>query len=141
MASLTEQDVASLVQAATDAARAASDPVVALRDQQSNRSLTGGGFQEASEVVRQPAPFGSESHEDDVSKWQDFNVSFKAWLLCGNKHFEVDLHRVEVTHPETPNVSVDGESQDVKDRCNALYSILTGLLKGKPLRLLRQVAD
>ena len=69
-----------MVQAA-DAARAASDAVVALRDQQSNRGSTGGGFQEASRVVRQPEPeqFGSESHEDDLSKWQDFNVSFKAW--------------------------------------------------------------
>ena len=51
MASLTEQDVASLVQAAIDAAPVAGDAVVALRDQQSNRGLTGGGFQEASKVV------------------------------------------------------------------------------------------
>ena len=140
MASLTEQDVASLVQAATDAARAASDAVVALRDQQANRSSTAGGFQEASKVVRQPEPFGSECHEDDLAKWQDFNVSFKAWLFYGNKYFETDLHRVEVTHAETPISSVDGELQEVKDRCNELC-ILTGLLKGKPLRLLRQVSN
>ena len=141
MASLSDQDVAALVQAALDAARAASEAVVALRDQQSNRSSTAGGFQEASKVVRQPEPFGSECHEDDLAKWQDFNVSFKAWLYYGNKHFETDLHRVEVTHAETPISSVDGEPQEVKDRCNQLYSILTGLLKGKPLRLLRQVSN
>ena len=88
MASLSEQDVAALVQAASDAARAASEAVVALRDHQSNRSSTAGGFQEASKVVRQPEPFGSECHEDDLAKWQDFNVSFKAWLYYGNKHFE-----------------------------------------------------
>ena len=47
-----------------------------------------------------------------------------------------------MTHAETPISSVDGEPQEVKDRCNQLYSILTGLLpKGKPLRLLRQVSN
>ena len=141
MASLTERDVASLVQAAMDAARAASDAVVALRDQQANRSSAAGGFQGASKVVRQPEPFGSECHEDDLAKWQDFDVSFKTWLFYGNKHFETDLHRVEVTHAETPISSADGEPREVKDRCNQLYSILTGLLKGKPLRLLRQVSN
>ena len=90
--------------------------------------------------TRQPAPFGSESHEDDLSRWQDFNVSCKAWLFYGNKSYELD-HRVEVTHAETPIANVDGEPQDVKDRCNQLYSILTGLLKGKPLHLLRQVGN
>jgi DNA primase len=47
--------------------------------------------------------------------------------------------RVEVTHADTPIANVDGETQDVKDRCSQLYSILTGLLRGKPLRVLRQV--
>ena len=46
-----------------------------------------------------------------------------------------------MTHAETPISSVDGEPQEVTDRCNQLYSILTGLLKGKPLRLLRQVSN
>ena len=88
MSTLTEQDVASLVQAATDAARAASDAVVALHDQQATRAASGGGgFHEASKVVRQPEPFGSESHEEDLSKWQDFNVSFKAWLFYGNSKY------------------------------------------------------
>ena len=71
MASLTVQDAASLVQAATDAAPAAGDAVVALRDQQSNRGLTGGGFQEARKVVKQPDPNG---YEAELSRWQDFNV-------------------------------------------------------------------
>eukprot|EP00435_Cladocopium_sp_Y103_P046478 s88_g13.t1 len=114
MASLSADDVSAFVQAATDAAKAASDAVTALREAQAPRS-SGGGFQEASKVVRQPEPFGSENHEEDLSRWQDFNVNFKAWLYYGNPKVEVDLHRVEVTHADTPNVNVDGELQDVKD--------------------------
>ena len=43
------------------------------------------------------------------------------------------------THADTPIANVDGETQEVKDRCSQLYSILTGLLRGKPLTELRQV--
>ena len=82
--------------------------------------------------MRQPEPFGSENHDDDLSKWQDFTINFKAWLYYGNPKFELDLHRVEVTHADTPIGSVEGEPQDVKDRCAQLYSILTGLVRGKP---------
>ena len=104
MASLSADDVSALVQAATDAAKAASDAakaasdaVTALREAQASRA-SGGGFQEASKVVRQPEPFGSENHEDDLSKWQDFNVNFKAWFYYGNPKFELDLHRVQVIY-------------------------------------------
>ena len=62
MASLSAEDVSALVQAATDAAKAASDAVTALREAQATRA-SGSGFQEASKVVRQPEPFGSENHE------------------------------------------------------------------------------
>ena len=90
-------------------------------------------------MVRQPEPFGSENHEDDLSKWQDFSINFKAWLYCGNSKFGYDLHRVQVTHANTPIMNVEGEPQDVKDGCNQFYSSLTGLLRGSLLRLLRQV--
>ena len=141
MASLSPDDVTALLKAATDAAKAATDAVAALRDAQAARTSSSSGFHEASKVVRQPEPFGSESHDDDLSKWQDFTINFKAWLYYGNPKFELDLHRVEVTHADTPIGSVEGEPQDVKDRCAQLYSILTGLLRGKPLRLLRQVEN
>ena len=94
MASVSADDVSALVQAATDAAKAASDAVTALCETPASRA-SGGGFQEASKVVRQPEPFGSENHEDDLSKWQDFN---KAWLDYGNPKFELDLHRVQVIY-------------------------------------------
>ena len=139
MATLSADNISALVQAATDAAKAAGDAVTALRDAQAARSSGPSGFQEASKVIRQPEPFGNENHEDDLSKWQDFSINFKAWLYYGNPKFEYDLHRVEVTHANMPIENVEGEPQDVKDRCNQLYSILTGLLRGRPLRLLRQV--
>ena len=43
-------------------------------------------------LFKQPDPNG---YEAELSRWQDFNVSFKAWLFYGDGHFEVDFHRVE----------------------------------------------
>ena len=54
--------------------------------------------------------------------------------------FEQDLHRTEL-HGATPIPAVSGEPDEVQQRCKQLYSILTGLLRGKPLRLLRQVTE
>ena len=138
MASLTPDDISRLVQAASDAAQAASDAAQALRDQQQSRSSVS-KFHEASKVVRQPDPFGSEVHDTDLNNWQDFSTNFRAWLFYANPSFELDLHRIEVTHADQPIVNVTGEPAETQDRCSQLYSVLTGLLRGKPLRMLRQV--
>ena len=136
-------DVAQLIQAATDAARAAADAAAALRDVQASRGtgLSGKGFSEASKVIRQPDPFGSENHEEDLSKWQDFTVNFKAWLFYGDSGFESDLHRVETNYASTPIEFPRSEPNDVQERCKQLFNILTGILRGKPLRLLRQTSE
>ncbi|CAL1143351.1 unnamed protein product [Cladocopium goreaui] len=138
MASLTPQEISKLVQAASDAAQAASSAAQALRDQQQSRS-SASNFHEASKVVRQPDPFGSEVHDTDLNNWQDFSTNFRAWLFYANPSFELDLHRIEVTHADQPIVNVTGEPAETQDRCSQLYSVLIGLLRGKPLRMLRQI--
>ena len=136
-------DVAQLVQAATDAARAAAEAVAALKEAQSSRGtgLSGKGFSEASKVIRQPDPFGSENHEEDLSKWQDFTVNFKAWLFYGDSGFESDFHRIETMYSTMVIEFPRSEPNDVQERCKQLYNILTGILRGKPLRLLRQTTE
>ena len=135
MASLTPEEISKLVQAASDAAQAASSAAQALRDQQQSRS-SASKFHEASKVVRQPDPFGSEVHDTELNNWQDCSTNFRAWLFYANPSFELDLHRIEVTHADQPIVNVSGESAETQDRCSQLYSVLTGLLRGKPLRML-----
>ena len=68
MASLSADNVAQLVQAATDAAKAASEAVMALKEQQAARTGLNDGFKEASKVIRQPEPFGPEVHEEDLGR-------------------------------------------------------------------------
>ena len=49
--------------------------------------------------------------------------------LCLNKIY---IYRSEL-HGATPIPAVSGEPDEVQQRCKQLYSILTGLLRGKPL--------
>ena len=80
-------------------------------------------------MVRVPEPFGSENHEEDLARWQDFQVNFRAWLYYGNPLFEEDLHRTEL-HGAAPIPAIAGEPEEVQQRCK-LHSILTGLLSWK----------
>eukprot|EP00435_Cladocopium_sp_Y103_P040820 s31_g11.t1 len=68
-----------------------------------------------------------------------FNVNIRTWTFYGRKLFGQDLQRVETVHGDLPIVNADGEAQDVRERCGQMYSMLSGLLLGKPLRMLRQV--
>ena len=108
-------DLSDLIQAATSDAQAAADAVSALREQQNARAAQGAGFQEASKVVRQPEAFGSENHDDDLAKWQEFHVNFKAWLFYGNSKFESDLHRAEQYGSAPLPMQLDLEPNDVQE--------------------------
>ena len=79
-ATVSADDRGALIQAATEAANAAAEATRALRAQQSSRS----SFQETSKVVKVPEPFDSENHEQDLARWQDFQVNFRAWLYYRN---------------------------------------------------------
>ena len=74
---VSADDLGALIQAATEAANAAAEATKALKAQQSSRS----SFQEASKVVRLPEPFGSENHEDDLARWQDFSSEFSSLVV------------------------------------------------------------
>ncbi len=93
-------------------------------------------FSEASKVVKMPEAFGTEDHEADARNWRDFLLNFKSWLFYADKSFEPGLSNVE-SNPKNV-VSLAAMNEDSKSKALQLYAILTGLLKGKPLRLLRQ---
>ena len=55
------------------AAQAAADAAVALREASQNRS---GGFAEANKTVQAPKEFGSTTSSEDQNNWADFAFSF-----------------------------------------------------------------
>ena len=93
-------------------------------------------------LVRQPDPFGSagnDAFDQELAIWPDFVLNFKSWLYFADAECEKCLDAVE-KDPKTV-VNLIGVSTDVLVKANKLYSILSGLLKHKPLRILRQVSE
>ena len=132
-------DAAQMIQVAAQAAQAASEAATALRQFVEKDGNDRQKFSEASKVVKMPEAFGTEDHEADTRNWRDFLLNFKSWLYYADKTFESGLSNVE-SNPKNV-VSLSAMNDDSKTKAVQLYAILTGLPKGKPLRLLRQQAD
>ncbi|CAE7357043.1 RE1, partial [Symbiodinium sp. KB8] len=99
-------------------------------------------FSDASKVVRMPDPFGSAESDTDLSKWNEFNMSFRAWITYAEPSFETDLNAAEAKGDVVFEFATLTDTQ--KQRSNqlySLYSILTGLLKHRPLIVLRGVSE
>ena len=120
------------------AAQAAADAAVALREASQNRS---GGFAEANKTVQVPKEFGTTTSSEDQNNWADFAFSFKQWLCFADSGYSSDLNDVE-EHTEVPvTFSETPEGVAIKNRSFKLYAILAGILKNRPLRLLRQTPN
>ncbi len=96
-------------------------------------------FNEASKMVKPPEPFGSEDQELDQRQWNDFTLNFKSWLFYADPAFENELKYVEEHSKDA--IPLSGMSDEPKSRSLQLYSACTGLLRSKPLGLLREEED
>ena len=129
--------MAQMMQVAAQAAQAAAEAADAMRklvarDEDDRKQK----FSEASKVVRMPDSFGSEDHEQDQKGWRDFLHNFKSWLYYADGSFETGLTNVD----QHPKDALDLNSMEPSHKAKSvqLYAILSGLLKGKPLRVPRQ---
>ena len=93
-----------------------------------------GRFGDASKVVRQPDVFGPNTAEEEASQWSDWRLSFKSWLLFANEKYEKDLDEAEKA--SSPLKEMTEEQQT---RSETLHSILSGMLRNRPLKVLRAV--
>ena len=133
------EQLQQVVQDAFQAAQAAATAAKTMEETLS-RKAGNGKFGEASKVVRMPGCFGVEAdHDAEQSKWPEFCIGFKAWLYYAESEYEKELTYVEDNVKSAQPLS--GMNQDSKARAEQLYSILTGLLRGRPLKILRSVSE
>ena len=132
------RDGSSCTHSVCAASSAASQAAQALREASEKR---GGGYAEANKIVECPKEFGHATAMEDQSQWSDFSFSFKSWLFFAEPAFEVDIQFIE-EHPTVSVMFQDNPSGfSSKERSRKLYSILAGILKQRPLKILRQVSD
>eukprot|EP00434_Breviolum_minutum_P046245 symbB.v1.2.041711.t1/scaffold8537.1/size8461/1 len=137
---MADQTMIQMLQVAAQAAQAASEAADSMRkmverDDNDKKQK----FSEASKVVRMPDSFGSEDQDQDQKGWRDFLHNFKSWLYYADGSFEAGLSNVD----QNPKDVLDLNAMEPAHKAKSiqLYAILSGLLKGKPLRVLRQQED
>ena len=96
-------------------------------------------FSEANKVLNRPSEFGSLSHEADLAAWQDWSHSFRTWLTFADGEYERLLKVIEdnIDHA----VALEYESEEIRDKSQKLYAVLSGLLKHKPRTFLKQIPN
>ena len=137
---MADQTMVQMLQVAAQAAQAASEAAESMRKMvEKDDNDKKQKFSEASKVVRMPDAFGSEDHEQDQKGLRDFLRNFKSWLYYANGSFETGLTNVD----QNPKDVLDLNAMEPTHKAKSvqLYAILSGLLKGKPLRVLRQQED
>ena len=121
------------------AAEAASQAAIALKEANEQSRQSKSGFSEASKVVQCPKEFGCVTSSDDQALWSDFAFSFRHWLFFADPAYEPYFKHIEdnpgltVTFADTAVVNAS------KERSRKLFLILGGILKHRPLKILRQV--
>ena len=138
MAQLTEE-AQLMIQSVQQAAKAAADAAQALRD--IGLQQRPGGFSEANKTVQCPKEFGAAISAEDQNSWADFSFAFRQWLCFADAAYSSDLDYVE-EHSDTPvTYTATPEGQASKARSCKLFAILAGILKNRPLRILRAVPE
>ena len=138
MAATGEVSAAAILQAVQQSAQAAAAAAQALREANERRTNT---FGEASKIIQCPKEFGNPNSTEDQTAWSDFSFTFRQWLFFADPAYEDDFKQIE----EHPTVAVVFSANELgaasKDRSKKLYSVLAGILKHRPLKVLRQVDD
>eukprot|EP00435_Cladocopium_sp_Y103_P040524 s580_g11.t1 len=128
----------AMIQAVQQAANAAAEAAQALRAVGAPKSS---GFAEANKTIPAPKEFGSAVSSEDAANWIDFSFSFRQWLCFADEGFSGDLQYVEEHGDSTINFKDTAEGRASKSRSTKLYAILSGVLRNRPLKVLRQVRD
>ncbi|CAE7303180.1 unnamed protein product [Symbiodinium sp. CCMP2592] len=133
--------LAALVQAASSAAASAASAVSRMQEQnERGTERQYSGYTDAAKVLKYPEGFGGgDSHEADLARWQEFAHSFRSWILYAEPAFETELDMIE-KHPDVV-ITLGEMARATGVRARRLYAILSGLLKGRPLVMLRAVEE
>ena len=133
-----------MVQAAESAATAAQAVSTALAlASQSSSSSSGGLFSGDSsqlyKLLSKPQNFDPSSREQEIAMWREWSWSFEQYLASLDSHYPEELKVIR----GNLGTEIDQSVQDDKERQRGtfLYGLLSGVLRQRPLMLLKQVPN
>ena len=137
----TYQQLHSEAMLALQASNQMAQRVQEYQEQQAENAKNRGGFgsySDASKVVKMPESFGFENQDADHSKWTEFVVGFKAWLTFAEPQFDAGFRDAEAA---SDPLDINVMSAEEAARSKRLFSVLSGLLRHRPLVILNSVTD
>ena len=134
---MDEQVAKALVAASLQSAAMAQEAVKTLKEMKEKEGKKSGeGFAAASKVVRSPEIFEPRNMEEELSQWQDWRLAFKSWITFAEEAYNKEIDTIEGSETEVKLASMTTEE---RGRSEKLYAMLVGLLRNRPLKLLRAV--
>ena len=91
------------------------------------------GFSHANRVLSKPDPFGSTSHEVDLSSFQDWVQTFINWITFADGEYQVVEKNLDTA------IDISKEDAEVRQRGTKLYAVLSSMLRNKVRTILKQV--
>ena len=113
--------------------------MVSHQSKQQPPSDASGGFTLANKVLKYPEAFGTENADQDALSWLAWSTSFRNWVTFAEPAYENDLAEVERRLTDVPHAT--NMPPVCLERARKLYVILSSVLKGRPLAILRGVED
>ena len=131
-----------MVQAAESAATAAQAVSTALASQSSSSSSGGlfsGDSSQLYKLLSKPQNFDPSSREQEIAMWREWSWSFEQYLASLDSHYPEELKVIR----GNLGTEIDQSVQDDKERQRGtfLYGLLSGVLRQRPLMLLKQVPN
>ena len=88
--------------------------------------------------IKAPDAFKAETRSEELQKWQDWKFAFENFIGMIDSQLLKDMKNVEKTATE---IKMSSLNEEVKPRSEKLYSMLSMLMKNRPLRLVRGVQE
>ena len=134
--------VMSLAQTTQQTLSVVAQQSAQLQQRSSERSASSdpsSGFNLANKVLKYPEAFGTENADQDALGWLAWSTSFRNWVTFAEPAYESDLGEIESRLTEVPHIA----QMPVVciERARKLYVILSSLLRGRPLAILRGIDD
>ncbi len=116
--------------------------MVALASQSSSSSsggLCSGDSSQLYKLLSKPQNIDPSSREQEIAMWREWSWSFEQYLASLHSHYPDELKVIR----GNLSTEIDQSVQDDKERQRGtfLYRLLSGVLKQRPLMLLKQVPN
>ena len=128
-------EMAELARAVASAAATAAEAARAV----SQVSNSGDKKKDLHRLIPRPATFAPADRDQEVSQWRDWYWSLRQYLLVVDSKYEDDLNYVE--RSDVDEVDWDLLDADEQYRGRFMYSLLSTLLQGRLLSLIRSVEN